>query len=282
MFNWLLLVAAIILVSGFETIAYRLLAKGERGENASALFMLIGAAVLLPFVHGWPGISWVWLIAAAGTAFYVISNVFFFKSYSRGQVSLLKPLGNMEPLIVLVLSIVLLSESLTVQKIAGTVLIVLGMSYLKETGNITKGLRALFHDRTVQLFTLSAIAFSFARITDKLAVSYFDILSYGFLQFAAPAVIILALIAVRGDLGNFANFVGRRWKPGLAAGVLCGFRYVLYLTLISQVELSTAFPLISLSVIWAMLLAALLLHERITGRLPGALLMIAGAILLTV
>ena len=78
----------------------------------------------------------------------------------------------------------------------------------------------------------------------------------------------------------------RRWRPAMGALLFGCLAYacsmLLWLKALSQVELSTAFPYLSLNFLGILLAARFHLRERLAGsRLLGAALILMGVVLVT-
>jgi transporter family protein len=136
---WFAVIAAVLWGSTpiIEKIA---LSKGINPMFAVVLRTLgsaIAAVVLLAFLSGYKSsfTNFTWnamvLLMIGGMLANVVGQVFFYKALQNGDVSTILPITGAYPMIAFVLGILVLGEAVTVQKIAGAVLILGGIIMLK-------------------------------------------------------------------------------------------------------------------------------------------------------
>jgi len=87
------------------------------------------------------------------------------------------------------------------------------------------------------------------------------------------------------EVGSIAlvNAIRSIGSPWVFTGFVCyGISSILWLMILKKVQLSWAYPMISLSYVFVVLLSALILHERPhwTITIPGLVLIIAGVSLI--
>jgi transporter family protein len=102
---------------------------------------------------------------------------------------------------------------------------------------------------------------------------------------AAQSVVVAALawgtLAVRGGVGELASLDRRTWAILLAAGAVSGASYFLLFLALRSGDAARVVPLDRLSLVFAVLLAALFLGERISTQVAlGAALMATGALVI--
>jgi bacterial/archaeal transporter family protein len=104
---------------------------------------------------------------------------------------------------------------------------------------------------------------------------------------AVQSILILLIswsaVAVRGQLGALGGIEGRTWLLLVLAGVVTSASYLLLYRALEQGEVSRVTPLDRLSLVFAVLLGAVFLKEKVTVQVAfGAALMAAGALLIAV
>lgn len=275
-----LLLFLLIFLDGLINVLMRLVGKREKGELGSFSYQLFGAILFIPFIKGFPSLSSVWIYPLASGLLYGIGTIFMLKAFSKGEVSLIAPIGNFSPVLTFFLAILLLKETLTFPKIMAIFLIFLGLSNLKKQKNILLSLKALFSDQACQFYFLFILFLSFARLIDKKSMVFFPITTYAFLEFLIPALVALIFIFLKRELKELKNFLGRKLAITVFTSAVVGLKYGLFLFLISKFELSRVGPLNSLSTLMALFLSSLILKEKVEKRWLGAALMVAGAIIL--
>jgi transporter family protein len=106
-----------------------------------------------------------------------------------------------------------------------------------------------------------------------------------YLALAIQSVLILVIawgaVAVRGNLGEFRNIDGKAWAYLVAAGVVTGTSYLLLFQALKLGDASRVAPLDRLSLVFAIILGAVVLKEKIgTQTAAGGALMAVGAVLI--
>jgi transporter family protein len=88
-------------------------------------------------------------------------------------------------------------------------------------------------------------------------------------------------VAVRGNLGGFRDIDGKAWAYLVAAGAVTGTSYLLLFQALKLGDASKVAPLDRLSLVFAIILGAVVLKEKVgTQVAAGGALMAAGAILI--
>jgi transporter family protein len=105
------------------------------------------------------------------------------------------------------------------------------------------------------------------------------------LGFGVQAVVILVctwvIIAVQGKAGDLVNIDARSWMFLVITGVITTFAYIFYFGALSMGNASQVAPLDRLSLIFAIVFAAVFLKEKLTPQIiAGGALMAAGALMI--
>ncbi|MEA2020554.1 MAG: EamA family transporter [Patescibacteria group bacterium] len=274
-------ILVVIVSSGLASITLRLLGRDEpRGELPAFLFQFISALFFLPFVREVPSLSSVWFFPFLASVFYGLGNIFMFKAFEKGEVSLLAPLGNLGPVLTLLFSVVLLGEGFSWAKVLGTLLVVFGLAFLKKGENFLRSLEALIRDRNCRFYFLFLIFFNIAGVFDKKATPYFATTTYSFVQFFLPSLMVLAYLIARGNFGNLVLFTKVRLPLAVLTSLVISIRYASFYTAITSAELSLVTPLFSLSTFVSLFLASWWLKEKVEQRWAAALFTVLGSALL--
>jgi drug/metabolite transporter (DMT)-like permease len=253
---------------------WNLLLAGARDPQAATAVALGSAAIICAPVaiatwrvdaEAWPYIG---ATAALELAYFALLGA----AYGRAELSVVYPLARgLAPVVVLVGAVVVTGAATSASQIAGVVLVGLGVL-------LVRGLRG--GDRTGVLFGVTiACCIGAYTVVDKHGVEHASPLAYLEVVTIAMAVpYVAALGAVRGPAAIRAELRVR----AVAAGVVS---FAAYGMVLSALRLAPAAPVAAVretSVLIATVLAALVLHERVTrGRLVGAALVVAGIALLT-
>jgi transporter family protein len=105
------------------------------------------------------------------------------------------------------------------------------------------------------------------------------------LGFGVQAVVILVctwiVIAVQGKAGDLVTIDGKSWLFLAITGVITTFAYLFYFGALKMGNASQVAPLDRLSLIFAIVFAAMFLKEKLTPQIiAGGLLMAFGAVMI--
>jgi drug/metabolite transporter (DMT)-like permease len=238
---------------------------------SSVLFLALAqgaiALLLLP-LFGLPArAAWPWVLA--GSALHSGYKLVLIRAYGHGDLSQVYPLARgTAPLIVAVAGALFLGETMAPARFAAVAAIAAGIILMAGTGGLTRtGLAwALATAAFTASYTMAdgvgaRIAGSASAFT--LTMFVFDglfMLIYGLAARGGPA--LLALLPA--------------WRGGAAAGAMSLGAYWIAIWAFTKAPLAMVAALRETSVLFAMLIGAVLLKEKMTGRRWAA-----GALILT-
>jgi transporter family protein len=278
---YLALLGRIILV-GYERIVVKQLGQRANSEGAAFLFFAIATLFLLPFllfVSAPPSYGFL-LLVALGSFTYAIAFALYVKSLSIGEASLVSPLYNFNVLFLLILTAILLGETITAFKIVGILLLVVGASLLNQERNLLRSLGMLFKDRACLLMILCSILMAIGRTIDGFVVQDVPPMLYAFCVYTGISLFLLIYLLLTQKTGEMLSLLRSRTKVAVAAGAVNAYSYVLLLFAFTKIDVSVAEPISMLGMIATVILARLIFKEKIGRRLVAVVVMIAGAWLL--
>ena len=232
------------------------------------------ALLLLPF-FGLPGrAAWPWVLA--GSALHSGYKLALIRAYGHGDLSQVYPLSRgSAPLIVAVAGALFLGETMDLARSAAVVAIAAGIILMAGRGGLTRaGLGwALVTAAFTAAYTLADGVG--ARVAGSASAFILTMI-------ALDGAIMLAWgLAARGPAGIAAMLPA--WRPGVAAGAMSLGAYWIAIWAFTQAPLAMVAALRETSVLFAMLIAAVLLKERLTARRwAAAALILAGVALMRV
>ncbi len=201
------------------------------------------------------------------------SWMFLYESYSQIGVSLATLAYYCGPVIVMVLSPLVFHERISVSKVAGFTIVLLGMFLVNGEGLQKNGL-----SWGLLCGILSAVTYSFMVIFNKKASSITGLENSTYqliVSFLTVSVFVFSKhgIAASGVLQNFL--------PVLVLGIVnTGIGCYLYFSSIQKLPAGSVAICGYLEPLSALVFSALLLHERLTiVQLFGAVLILSGALL---
>lgn len=251
-----------ILKSGRDKMSSRALIDGF-----SALIVL-PAAFFLPLPHG----AWGWL--AASWATHLVYLVCLVKAFEHADMTVAYPISRgVAPALAAAVAVLAFAEPLGAWTAAGVGLVSLGV--------IVVGLGRQVERRALGWAVATGVTIAAYTVIDAQGVR------------AAPSAlsyIVWIYLTLGGGIGLlFAIWRGPRfviaarseWKAGLAAGVLSIVTYGLALAAYRIGDTPRLAALRETSILFAVLIAVVFLHERMTGgRILGTAAIAAGAALL--
>ena len=273
---WQIFALITALSRGFQKVIHRSIMKKENYVAYGWFFnLLTGILFLFLFVRGItiPSSSYAWILALFAGFLWAVIALIGFKSYQYTQVSLREPLARTDVLFLLLFSVLILQESVTIPKLAGVLLIFVGLIIL------TWHKRRIFgklSDLGVQLTLLVAVFDGFVAVVDKTAIVYFLPVFYGFLMYFLPAIYLTPLALKNID--KVKELLSNKALAVVVACILGVIAYYFQLSAYMLAEVSNVFPVIQLSTLITALGGVYLYkEEELDLRLLGAIFMIVGS-----
>ncbi|HYD38331.1 MAG TPA: EamA family transporter [Allosphingosinicella sp.] len=229
------------------------------------------ALLLLPFFGLPPGPAWPWVLA--GSALHSAYKLALIQAYGHGDLSQVYPLSRgTAPLIVAVAGALLLGEAMDWARTAAVVAIAAGIMLMAGRGGLGRaGLGwALVTASFTAAYTLAdGIG---ARIAGSAS-------SFILTMIVLDGATMLAIgLAARG--GGALLALVPAWRGGLAAGAMSLGAYWIAVWAFTKAPLAMVAALRETSVLFAMLLGAAVLKERLTPRRWAAAGLIAAGLAL--
>ena len=227
----------------------------------------------------------IWYVIAT-ILLHICYFLFLGRSLARSDLSLVYPIARgFGPGLVPILAVFSLGE--TVQPLAwvGIGAIVVGIYTTAWWGQLRQ-----FTTKDTLIANLPGLGYAFLTglcialytVVDKRGVSHVSPFLYLYLMTAGVAVGWAPYI-----IRNYgASGIAQEWRTGwvsvIAASALLFFAYGLVLTAMSITDVSYVAPLREVGSLFAVLLGALVLKEQVTsGRIVGAVMIVAGVVLIT-
>ncbi len=266
---------------GFERIVVKKLGTGANPSAALMLFVGLAALFLFPFaiaiiLKG--NIDWLFLkYVATSSLIYAFAFLLYIKSLAEGEASLVAPLSNFNILFLLFLSIIFLSETLSVSKVVGFLVLLYGATFLNKQKNIYSSVKALLIDRPCQMMMISSLLVAVGRVIDKGNSTSASPVLYSFFLYLFIAIYLGFFMFLKGTAKEvFILFKDRPWVS-LISGFINAYAYLCLLVSFKSIEVSIAEPLSMLSMVVTVILSSILLGEDIRYRIKGVIFMFVGA-----
>jgi bacterial/archaeal transporter family protein len=257
----------------------------------ASMFFLIASIFLLPvFFTLSPNelrlnSSELFLILLSSTL-YSIGFFSYVKAISVGDTSLVAPLYNSSLLWLLFLGYFILGDNVTLIRIFGGLLMFLGFFFLFP-GSLKNKFLALVNSSASKYMIVGSIFVSLGRTIDAFTTGevnpYINVNQsyYAFLiNFVVGLMLLMATFTFRQQ-NDLVNLLVQKPRIIVFAGFLNGWAYLCLLWAIKYLQVSVAEPASLLSVFVTAFFAKHILKENVEQRLPGMIIMVIGAIFLT-
>jgi drug/metabolite transporter (DMT)-like permease len=249
-----------------------LISRARDSVAATAVALAAGAIAFAPVAAAtWQVGARALPYAAGSAALELIYLGLLARAYQGGELSVVYPVARgSSPLLVLIFSLAVLGASLDAASIAGICLVAGGVVLVRGTGESAR-------PRDLGMALLIGAAIASYTLLDKQGLKHAHPLSYLELVVAAPALVYVPLLAHRrGTSALRAELSG--WSIAAGLGMFGAFSLALAaIRLAPGSSLAAVQAVRETSVVIAVALARLLLHERVTGpRIAGAAAVVAG------
>jgi uncharacterized membrane protein len=199
----------------------------------------------------------------------------------KGDLSLVYPIMRSSPALVLIFSVTLLNENISVPGIFGILLVALGVYTIHMTKldilELTKPFRSVVKERAIQFAFLTLVSVASYSVIDKMAVSHMDPVAFAYLY----PWISLSLFTFYLFKTKSKSIIKREWKVHKRSILTCGFLgifgYFLILLAFTTERVSYVVGLRQLSIVFAVLLGGHFLKEKhLLIRITSSLIIFLG------
>ena len=213
--------------------------------------------------------------------------LFLAKGVRHMDVSITAPLLNFSPAFVVLLAYFFLGEKLNLLQFSGIVLLVIGAYFLEVERPFQNPFRPIIHlfkSKYTQYLFLSMIAYSFVSILDKVILTKVDQFTYlFFIQFFIMINFIVLINLLHDGFRGISHGIKRAGIWIFFLAILFIIQRTAYLTAVSLVAVSLAFPIYRTGTLVSTLLGGQLFHDgHLLHRTIACVIMVAGAILVVI
>ena len=248
----------------------------------SWLTQIVSTVLLLPFAWPYfelPKSSMAWFAIIGGILIWTLVSVSTYIAVKKTHISIKAPLSQSKIIWVFFLGLIIFGESITVQKVIGTVILFIAVSLLLyhpeyKWGRLT--------DPGVLWVLGNAILASIAAIVDKFALGYFRPELYIFLVYLVPGIILTGFFPrIKGDIKQLLKTHG---KLALLTILLSTAAYFCVLKAYSLAEVTLVFPLLQLTTILTVLAGILIMGEteHKWQKIIASAIAVLGAIIISI
>ncbi len=224
--------------------------------------------------------------------FSLFANLIGWFSYNyaikNDPVSVVMPLNRLQPVFVVVFSILFLQEAFNFQVGLGAVMASLGgyIVLVKDSRHLMSPFENILADRGEQLAILSAAAFATAAIVDRTITTTLKPEIHTFLIIAGLAVIFNTyLYSKNGEnhIHNLFNQIKTNKKAYLSVGFIQAFAMLAVMVALSLQDASKVVPVLQLQVPLTVIAGGMMFKENnIIIKLLGSAILLIGVILVSI
>lgn len=276
-----------IVLLGLERIVVKLVGDQEgdllKNTAATVVFFGLGAILLLPVILV-TGIKINQTIAYCffNSIIYSVSFVLYVASLAQGEASLVTPLNSTNILFLMLFSSFFLGEPLTIFKILGTLIMLLGVSLLKRQNNVIQSIKQITKDKPCVYMLISAAFLAIGRIIDKSYIKDLDSITYTFFLYIFVAANLSLILAIKGKFHYVKEIIVSKPVFSFLSGAINAYSYLALLVALKTIQVSIAEPLAQTSMIITILISFFVLKEEIKSKLPGVILIFIASCLLVI
>lgn len=269
-----------ILLLGYEKIALKQLSN-DQAEETTVLYFVLALPFLIPllFLCELPSNYNFLPFIAICSLIYAIAFSWFVKALTYGEASQVSPLYDFNLFFVAILSWVFLDELLTISKIFGLILLIIGSSFLDRQHNLKYAIMSVFKNQACRYMIGCSFLVAIGRIVDGILLKQvkLDPILYTFFLYFGISFWIFLKACLNHKLASTKILFQQHTKISLIVGMINAYAYCLLAYAFTQIDISIAQALSMLSMIVTMILARFILQEEIGRRSIGAVLMLSGA-----
>jgi len=247
---------------------------------SSRVFALPVLVALIAY-QGVPAIEPIfWPLIAAMGVFISAATVLSARGYEHSDMSKVTPIYAFTPALLLVTSPIMVDQVPGPVGVIGVLLIVVGTYFLEAGDGLLEPFRRLAEDRGVQLIVVVTVIYSITANIDKIGIDASSAIFWTMMVHLVVSVVLFPVMVRRST--DWREHLSRsRWwltALGLSGGIAIAFQ----MTALEYILVPYVIAIKRFSIVLAVILGAVLFDEDIQGRLLGALLMVAGVILISV
>ncbi len=284
--TWLLLALATALFYGLQGVWTKWITRTVSGAAAAwAIFAFAFPllAVYLAF-QGLPAVEErFWPALLTNVAINLVSFYLYVSAIQKGDLGLTYPLLALTPVFVLPVEWVLLGDFPGARGLGGVALVVLGvyvLNFSERRAGLFAPFAAVLRDPGARRMLVVALIWSVSAVVDKVATISSSPAFYGTLESGLIALAFVPLVMRRGE-GFRAALSRKTWWLLAIQGLLFALMFVVQMEAIQRTLAAYVISIKRSGAIVSVLLGALLFGEpRLRERLAGAVVILAGVLLI--
>jgi drug/metabolite transporter (DMT)-like permease len=285
--EWFVFVLVNIIASSIVAIGINLLTKKFKVGSTRLMFhtaffaFLICIPIFLYEMSMNPGLNTeivpVLLLFGSGIL-GAVGLLFFAKAYKAGELSTVGPLENFRPVFAALFSVLILKEILTVNVIVAIFFVLVGGFIVHSKNDIRKTVEGILHSKASLYMLACASVYGLVSVINRLALGYYSPLKLYFFIIFLNALFYYVSLRMKDEKIDFSKKFVKYTAIISVSFVFAGTAILHALSLQSPMYVV---PVQMSRTLVVSLFGSLLLKEKgIARKLAGALIMLAGVLLL--
>ncbi|MEA3514405.1 MAG: EamA family transporter [Nanoarchaeota archaeon] len=239
--------------------------------------------LLIPFIDFnieiWAYI-YIFLIASV----VVVAGIFWAKAIKHSEISAVSPLQNLSPIFLVILSFIILKETVTLQQGMGITILIIGTYVLEvdhKISNLKEPILKIIKTKTIHFVMISLFLYSLSAVGDKYMIGNIDRMTYLFLIWMFMTIISLAISSIFYNcLKDVAYCIKKSGWIIFLAGLFSFISALAYFQALTMVMVSLLIPLKRLSTLFVTLIGGELFHDHgLKLKAVACVILIVGALL---
>lgn len=239
--------------------------------------------VIALFFIPWPRLDRTFFLAfGAALPLEVLAFLCYMRAIKISPLSLTLPFLAFTPIFIIITGRLILGETVTRLGVAGILFIVAGaysLNLSQARAGVLEPFRAIFREPGSVLMLLVSFIYSITSTLGKLAVLHSNPYFFGVSYYVVLTLLMLSFLPLAKN-ARAANLL-KNPRAGLMVGAFMAMMVISHMLAISLVEAAYMIAVKRTSLLFGVLYGAWLFREtKITERLAGAAIMVAGVLLI--
>lgn len=214
----------------------------------------------------------------------VVAGIFWAKAIKHSEISTVSPLQNLSPIFLVILSFIILKETVTLQQGIGIAILIIGTYVLEvdhKISNLKEPILKIIKTRTIHFVLISLFLYSLSAVGDKYMITSVDKVTYLFWVWMFMTIISLAISSIfYKGLKDVVYCIKKSGWIIFLAGLFSFISALAYFKALTMVMVSLLIPLKRLSTLFATLIGGELFHDHgLKLKAVACVILIVGALL---
>ena len=282
--DWFIFALGAAFLASIAAIINKKVLIKEHATEFSATFALIivlVSLVLTPWVE-FNLNGRIWFLILLSAVFASIGFLSIIKALRHMDISIVSPLRNFGPAILLIIAFIVLGEKVVPLQILGILILVLGAYILEidfKKHDILEPIRHICKSKHIHLIFLSLFAYAISSVIGKYVLNFVKPVTLLFYEQIFIAIIFLVILSIKfnGISGLKHGFKNFGWLILIAAILTVSYRF-LQNQAFSMTLVSLVIPIKRLDTLFSTLIGGEILKEHgLKSRIMACIIMIIGA-----